>query len=111
MALCKVCGKEFSNSKICPDCGAKVQEKGLSGGFLFAVVGGLGLFLVLMVRMGPDAPKASSGNDEKSNARSAISLCWEDYKKKSFDPSTQRFVAGTCEMMERRFTEKYGNTP
>lgn len=50
-------------------------------------------------------------NPEKSAARSAIDLCWQDYKTNSFDPSTQRFVAGMCEQMESAFTAKFGVKP
>lgn len=48
---------------------------------------------------------------ERANARHAIDACWDDQKRKSLDPSTQRFVAGVCEGMEAKFVAKYGHRP
>lgn len=48
---------------------------------------------------------------EKANARRTIEACWDDQKKKSLDPSTQRFVAGVCEGLEDKFVAKHGHRP
>lgn len=53
----------------------------------------------------------SAARDEQSRARAAIKLCWEEYERKSLDPQTKRFVASTCEMMERDFQKKFGRRP
>ena len=53
----------------------------------------------------------SVARDEQSRARTAIKLCWEEYERKSLDPQTKRFVASTCEMMERDFQKKFGRKP
>lgn len=47
----------------------------------------------------------------KEQDRRAIDLCWEEQKRKSLDPQQQRFIAGACELMERNFTQKYGQRP
>lgn len=109
MTTCKVCGTEFSGSNVCPDCGAKVVDKQSSGLFLTVLIGGLVLFLIVMIRMSPSG--SSSGMDEKSQARYAIDLCWENQRKKSLPPDQQRFIAGACEMMEQKFVEKYRHKP
>lgn len=64
------------------------------------------LFLLMLVIGAMAGPPS-----ERSQARSAIDLCWTEQKRKSFDPGTQRFIAGTCEMMEREFQKKYGVAP
>jgi len=46
--------------------------------------------------------------EEKWRAKETIDLCWEDQGRKSHTPATARFVAGTCEMLEREYLEKYG---
>jgi hypothetical protein len=48
---------------------------------------------------------------ERINDRYGIDFCWSEHKRKSLDPSSQRFVASTCEMMEDKFTKKYGYRP
>jgi len=106
MALmpCKECGNELSTSaKACPKCGAKVPK---TKWWFWVPLGLVSAFLVFgtIVASTPEAK-------EKAQARSAIELCWEGQERKSFDASTQRFVAGVCEMMEKEFTEKHGHRP
>lgn len=48
---------------------------------------------------------------ERFQAKDAIELCWKEQSRKSLAPSTQRFVAGTCEKMEDDFRRKYGRNP
>jgi len=63
------------------------------------------LLFIYMVGSKPVPP------DEKSRSRKAIALCWEEHERKSLDPPTKRFVASTCEMMERDFVAKYRHKP
>lgn len=44
-------------------------------------------------------------------ARLAIELCWKEQFSKSLDPGTQRFIAGSCEMMEREFRAQHNVAP
>jgi thiamine biosynthesis protein ThiC len=44
-------------------------------------------------------------------SQGAIRLCWEQQARKSLDPDTARFVAGTCERMEGDFRGKYNRNP
>ena len=53
----------------------------------------------------------SSGNDPKSHARDVISICWDDYNKKSNSSSEKQFIAGACEMLEKKFVDTYGVRP
>lgn len=66
------------------------------------IVGG---FVALLV-IGAFLPET-----EKSKDRAVIDLCWQDYERKSLEPATKRFIAGTCEMIEQRFKEKHGHAP
>ena len=68
---------------------------------------GLGAAVMLFGAVAGCSPEA----EEKSRARVSIGMCWDDQKRKSFDAATQQFVAGACEMMENKFTQKYGHRP
>jgi len=43
--------------------------------------------------------------------RQVIEICWQDYEKKSLDPATKRFIAGTCETLEANFVKNYNRKP
>jgi len=106
MALvdCKECGNEVSSTaSACPKCGAKVKKAKLWFWIPLGLVAG---FLVLGAIVG-----ASADGKERSIDRRAIELCWDEQQKKSLDPGSQRFIASSCEMMERQFQEKYGIRP
>jgi len=68
---------------------------------VFAAIG----FVVLVLILGAQ-PQSQKGKD-----RQVIELCWQDHERKSLDPGTKRFIAGTCEMMEQRFKERHGHAP
>lgn len=53
----------------------------------------------------------SPGAKQRQKERAAIDLCWQDYERKSLDPSTKRFVASTCEMMEDEYRRTHGREP
>lgn len=104
MINCKECGKEISTeAKACPHCGAKVPR---TKWWLWIPLGLIAAFLVFGAIVG-GSPEAQ----EKGRERDAIALCWQDHERKSLDPSTKRFVASACEMMEQRFTTKHGHKP
>lgn len=69
-------------------------------------LGLVGLFVLYALLQTP-----SPRDDAKGRERAAIRLCWEDQQRKSLDPATARFVAGTCEKMERDFKARYGVSP
>ncbi len=64
----------------------------------------VGLFALFLV-------VGRTSNDPKTQARRTIETCWDDQGKKSLDPATARFVAGTCERLEADFMAKYGVRP
>lgn len=66
-------------------------------------------FAILMV-VGSCAGNTPDGK-ARANDRSAIEVCWEEQGKRSLDPSTGRFVATTCEKMERDFQKRWGHKP
>jgi len=125
MALitCPECGHTISTTaQACPSCGAvqspaheivapqapvAAQSKG-SGCGTFLLVGGVGfIILVFILMMIGSSPQAK----EKGRERDAIALCWKDHERKSLDPSTQRFIASACELMEKQFRAKHGVEP
>ena len=59
----------------------------------------------------PSVPATRSAWDNPNDARRVIELCWEDQKRKSLDPATQRLVAGVCENLEAKFVAKLGHKP
>jgi hypothetical protein len=104
LVACKECGTEVSTSaKACPKCGSKVPK---TKWWLWVPLG-LGAAFLLFGAVVGRSPEAQG----KGQARRAIDLCWEEQKRKSFDAGTQNFVAGACEMMENKFTERYGHRP
>jgi len=113
LQACPECQKPVSSdAAACPHCGAKVATPpappappGAMGtmGWFFG-----GLILVFIIWAGI---KGATTNDGRDEAREAIKLCWSEQGRKSLDPATARFVASTCEMMEREFQKKYGVSP
>lgn len=120
MALtsCKECGKEISEfAPICPHCGvpnarenegADQQPKRRS---IWKVVLGIPVAVFAMFFIYGIFASQSPKAQEKFSAREHIEACWKEQARKSFDPATARFVAGTCEMLEREFFTKYGHKP
>lgn len=47
----------------------------------------------------------------KQASRDSIDLCWREQGRKSLAPSEARFVAGACEILEKRFRDTYGLNP
>ena len=78
-----------------------------SGSVLPWVVGTPIVLFVLYSLSAPQSPESQA----KSQARSAISLCWDEQKRKSATPAEQRFIAGACERMERDFREQFKVNP
>src|SRR5689334_14846068 len=104
MALtsCQECGNQISEeAKACPKCGFRPTW---TKWWLRVPLAGIALFLLLGALVG-NTPEG------REKARAAIDLCWSEEKRKPLDPQSQRFVASTCEMMEREFTEKYHLSP
>jgi hypothetical protein len=93
----------------CPSCGAappKRVTKKKSRALLYAMIGAPLILFAWIFAFPPD-----SSDPGLVRARDAIDFCWKDQKAKSADPDMARFVAGTCEMLERDFQEKYGRNP
>lgn len=106
MALiaCAECKREISTkATACPGCGAKRPK---SKTWVWVLLGLPVVFLAFGAFVGntPDAK-------ERSQARDAIALCWSEQGKKSNSAGGAQFIAGACELMERRFVEKYGVKP
>jgi hypothetical protein len=68
-------------------------------------------FLVLAFLAWATLRTPSAEETERYNARAAIELCWSEQAKKSLEPGEARFVAGACELMEKRFRERFGAAP
>ncbi|MFK3741402.1 zinc-ribbon domain-containing protein [Massilia sp. TN1-12] len=109
MALiaCHECGAQVSTeAAACPNCGARPQKAQRSRALLYALLGISVIFVTWALVRTPSAEEVAS-----SDARMAISVCWDDQKTKSYEPSTARFVAGVCEKMERDYRAKFGRNP
>lgn len=106
MALikCKECGNDVSDkAKTCPKCGAKVTRPSVFLYLLGFLVVGFGVMMLI----GMSDPKGA----EKSQARRAIEICWQEHERKSLAPADKRFIASACEKMERDFTSLFGVRP
>ncbi|MBN8714581.1 MAG: zinc ribbon domain-containing protein [Xanthomonadales bacterium] len=107
MTTCKECSKEISDTaKACPHCGAKVPHASV---WPWIIGVPIALFVAMMVigTVAGSSPEAQA----KAQARDAIAYCWKQQADKALDPSTQRFVASTCEKMENDFRTKYSTDP
>ncbi len=108
MTTCHECSKQISDqANACPSCGAKKQGSWLWLKLLLGIPVGLFVFMLLV----GSCSQSSGPSDGKAQARDAIKACWEEQSRKSLDPGTARFVASTCEMMEREFRGKYNAQP
>ena len=107
MIKCNECGKEISDTaKACPHCGAKVPRPSI-----WPWVVGVPFALFLAFLLFGAAVGSTPEAKQKAHARDAIQYCWDRQATKSLDPSTQRFVAATCESMEKKFRDDYGVDP
>lgn len=70
-----------------------------------------GAFILAMFFVLGFSSSNSPEGKEKSSQRFAIEVCWKEQGRKSLDPSAARFAAGTCEMMEQRFRDRWGVNP
>lgn len=70
----------------------------------------IAMFLVSALTTSACTPE-SPAEKEKNNERFAIKLCWEEYEKKSIGPAEKQFIAGACEMMEKKFEDKHRAKP
>lgn len=104
---CAECGTEVSTTAdACPKCGAKVPKPKKTKWWLWVPLGLVAAFFTVGF-IGSNTPEGRAQADE----RAAIELCWQEQQRKSLDPGSQRFVAGACEMMERKYIEKHGRKP
>jgi len=107
---CAECGKEVSDqARACPSCGGAPAKPRKKGGIAAPLLGGAALVVVFLVIAG--ASSGDGASSEKMNARLAIADCWKEQERKSLDAGTRLFMAGTCEMMERRFQERFNQAP
>lgn len=59
-----------------------------------------------------EAFRAPNPTDQaKTKERDAIKLCWQEYERKSIGPAEKQFIAGACEMMEKKFEDKHRAKP
>jgi hypothetical protein len=108
LVACKECKKEISDAtRICPSCGAKQW----TSPWVWIVSAPIIAFGAIMVFGALNSANQSPEDEAKHRSRAAVELCWQEQQRKSLDPSTQRFVASTCEMMEQKFLERYGHKP
>lgn len=113
---CADCGKKLgARAPTCPHFGVQIasnlkNEKKQKGNVLTWVLGiPVAIFLPFFI-YGIFASQTPEGK-AKQTARDSIELCWREQGRKSLDPSEARFVAGACEILEKRFRDTYGLNP
>lgn len=74
--------------------------------WLWVPLGSVGLFLFWAMVRTPTIEET-----EMQGQRAAIEYCWKEQARKSLDPSSQRFIAGACELMEDRFRKRFNSNP
>lgn len=99
---CKHCAEQIlAEANTCKHCGKKQGTSVWVWILLTPVV----LFGAMMV-IGSNAPP------EKSNARSSIEYCWDNYDSLRKDPTISRAALGlaydTCQLMVKKFEDQYG---
>lgn len=124
LAPCAECGREVSTLALsCPQCGAPVsaapaaapaasppgKSEGRGSVWKWIIGVPIAAFAGLMI-IGTISNNSPEGR-ARTQARSAIELCWQTQQKKSLDPSTSRIAAGACESMEADFRRKFGANP
>lgn len=58
------------------------------------------------------ARQAPNPTDQaKTKERDAIKLCWQEYERKPIGPAEKQFIAGACEMMEKKYIDKHHAQP
>jgi hypothetical protein len=104
LILCNECGHQIStDAKACPKCGARRRKTKWWLWILFAAVAAFFLFGAIQ----SNSPQGKA----KAHDRRVIDLCWDEHKRPSLDTGSQRFIASTCEKLEREFVSKYGVNP
>lgn len=107
MITCRECGNAVSSTaKSCPHCGAKIPHAKVWPW----IVGVPVALLVAFLGYGFSLSSTPEGQ-ARSADRDAISACWRQQKDPALDPSSQRFVAKTCQKMEADFRTKYDVDP
>jgi hypothetical protein len=108
MALvkCRECGGAISTSaKTCPHCGSPLAASSRAS-YLWLIIGLPVGAIVLFLGFG-----AISGSPEKSQARSAIDLCWESADDALAPMSARHLARSTCQKMVSDFEQKHGYAP
>lgn len=125
MIACPECSKEVSSAAVaCPSCAYPVSSSPVArkyaqpapkpesagmGTFAKILLWIVGLFVAFIAfgAMVGSSPEAK----ERAEERRTIEYCWDEQKKKSLAPDTQRFVAGACERLEDDFRKKWNRNP
>lgn len=48
---------------------------------------------------------------QRASDRLGIEACWHEYKTKARDQATREFIAGACDLMEKKFESTHGIKP
>lgn len=71
----------------------------------------IAVFLISVIIISATGANQSPADVAKTKERDAIKLCWQEYERKSIGPAEKQFIAGACEMMEKKFEDKHRAKP
>lgn len=71
----------------------------------------IAIFLVSVILISATGANQNPADEAKAKERDAIKLCWQEYERKSIGPAEKQFIAGACEMMEKKFEDKHRAKP
>lgn len=112
VVMCKKCGRDISDeAKTCPFCDAPREKPKSSLVFWAFVILGVG-FVVFLAAREPNRAVQSHSISQQELDKGAYELCLSDLASADrARNSTGSFIAGTCEMMRKKYIEKYRSTP
>lgn len=108
MINCTECGKEYSDqAKACVHCGAPNVAK--SGGCLKAAIGLV--VMVVLFAIFVIALRAYTLDPQEMIDSEAIKECRNTENDELLSIEARRLARDACDLMEKRYNEKYGHAP
>lgn len=104
--VCRYCHRDLTQASVTYVPPPPEPKSGGLPWWAWALGGIVGVFVLFGVIGAND-----HASQAKGNARRGIEACWDEQKRKSLAPGSQRFIAGACEKMENDFRQRFGHSP